>query len=117
VFHNPVKDTDGPNRAWAADITYIRTDEWFLYLSLITDMWSRKTVGCHAGDTPGAGEAVKAPGMAPAQLPEGGASRPPFGQGLPVLFAFVCREAPGAGAGGKLDLRKRAVTKTPLPSG
>jgi transposase InsO family protein len=39
----------GPNQAWAADITYIRTDEGFLYLSLITDMWSRKIVGFHVG--------------------------------------------------------------------
>jgi hypothetical protein len=31
VFHNPVKDMalTGPNQAWAADITYIRTDESF----------------------------------------------------------------------------------------
>ena len=41
----------GPNQAWAADITYIRTDEGFLYLSLITDMWSRKIVGFHVGDS------------------------------------------------------------------
>jgi transposase InsO family protein len=39
----------GQNQAWAADITYIRTDEGFLYLSLITDMWSRKIVGFHVG--------------------------------------------------------------------
>ena len=41
----------GPNQAWVSDITYIRTEEGFLYLSLITDAWSRKIVGCHAGDT------------------------------------------------------------------
>ncbi|MDR1230914.1 MAG: hypothetical protein LBK61_05885 [Spirochaetaceae bacterium] len=36
VFHNLVKDMEltGPNQAWAADITYIRTGEGFLYLSL-----------------------------------------------------------------------------------
>jgi transposase InsO family protein len=34
-------------------------------------MWSRKTVGYHAGDTPGAEGAVKALDMALAQLPEG----------------------------------------------
>jgi transposase InsO family protein len=73
VFHNPVKDMvlTGPNQAWAADITYIRTDDGFLYLCLITDMRSRKTVGYHAGDTPGAEGALKAPDTAPAQLPEG----------------------------------------------
>jgi transposase InsO family protein len=41
----------GPNQAWAADITYVRSDEGFLYLSLITDMWSRKIVGYHVGDS------------------------------------------------------------------
>jgi transposase InsO family protein len=53
VFHNLVKDMvlTGPNQAWASDITYIRTDDGFLYLSLITDMWSRKIVGFHIGDT------------------------------------------------------------------
>lgn len=40
-----------PNQAWVSDITYIRTEEGFLYLSLITDEWSRKIVGYHAGDT------------------------------------------------------------------
>jgi transposase InsO family protein len=53
VFHNLVKDLvlTGPNQGWASDITYIRTDEGFLYLSLITDMWSRKIVGFHIGDS------------------------------------------------------------------
>jgi transposase InsO family protein len=53
VFRNLVAglELSGPNQAWAADITYIRTDEGFLYLSLITDMWSRKIVGFHVGDS------------------------------------------------------------------
>jgi len=34
-----------PNQAWASDITYIRTLDGFIYLSLITDLWSRKIVG------------------------------------------------------------------------
>jgi len=53
VFHNLVSGLEltGPDQAWAADITYVRTDEGFLYLSLITDMWSRKIVGFHVGDT------------------------------------------------------------------
>jgi transposase InsO family protein len=61
----------GPNQAWASDITYVRTADGFLYLCLITDMWSRKTVGYHAGDTLEAEGAVKALDMALAQLPEG----------------------------------------------
>lgn len=53
VFRNLLADmeVDAPNQAWVSDITYIRTDEGFLYLSLITDDWSRKIVGYHAGDT------------------------------------------------------------------
>jgi transposase InsO family protein len=53
VFHNLVAGLilTGPNQAWAADITYVRADEGFLYLSLITDMWSRKIVAFHAGDS------------------------------------------------------------------
>ena len=34
-----------PNQKWATDITYIPTDEGFLYLSAIEDLFSRKIVG------------------------------------------------------------------------
>ena len=34
-----------------ADITYIRTQEAFLYLALITDRWSRKIGGYHLKET------------------------------------------------------------------
>jgi transposase InsO family protein len=70
VFHNLVKDLtlDGPNQGWAVDITYIRTDEGFLYLSLLMDLWSRKIVGYHAGTTLEAEGALE---MAPAELPQG----------------------------------------------
>jgi transposase InsO family protein len=71
VFHNPVKDTGGPDQAWAADIAYIRTGEGFPYPSLLTDMRSRKIAGCHAGDTPGTEAAVKTLETALAKLTEG----------------------------------------------
>lgn len=47
VFKNLVKDRNltGRNQVWVADITYIRTEEGFLYLALVTDRWSRKIVG------------------------------------------------------------------------
>ena len=53
VFRNLLADmqVDAPNQARVSDITYLRTDEGFLYLSLITDDWSRKIVGYHTGDT------------------------------------------------------------------
>jgi putative transposase len=34
-----------PNQVWASDITYLRTEKGFVYLSLMTDMYSRKIVG------------------------------------------------------------------------
>ena len=73
VFRNLVADLEltGPNRAWAADITYVRTDEGFLYLSLITDMWSRKIVGFHAGSSLATKGALSALSMALSSLKGG----------------------------------------------
>jgi putative transposase len=34
-----------PNRLWTADITYLPTNEGFLYLAFILDVYSRKVVG------------------------------------------------------------------------
>lgn len=34
-----------PNRIWTADITYMSTEEGFLYLAFILDVYSRKVVG------------------------------------------------------------------------
>lgn len=34
-----------PNRLWVADITYIKTQEGFLYLSFVLDAYSRRLVG------------------------------------------------------------------------
>lgn len=34
-----------PNQAFVADITYIDTEQGFLYLALVTDLYSRKIVG------------------------------------------------------------------------
>src|SRR5207244_4007790 len=34
-----------PNQIWVADITYIQTDEGWLYLAAILDLYSRKIVG------------------------------------------------------------------------
>jgi len=53
VFHNLIKDLEiaAPNQVWVSDITYIRTGNSFIYLSLITDAYSRKIVGWNAGDT------------------------------------------------------------------
>ena len=42
---------DAPNQAWASDITYVETAEGVCYLSLITDLYSRKIVGWALGPT------------------------------------------------------------------
>jgi len=73
VFKNLIKRcrASGPNQVWAADITYIRTRQAFLYLSLITDHWSRKIVGYHLGETLATEQVLKALAMALRDLPEG----------------------------------------------
>jgi len=37
--------TDGPDRLWVADITYIPTWSGFLYLAMVLDVYSRRIVG------------------------------------------------------------------------
>jgi putative transposase len=66
VFNNLVKELEptGRSQVWVSDITYIRTMEGFLYLALITDMWSRKIVGFEMGETLEAKESLKALEMA-----------------------------------------------------
>jgi len=73
VFSNQFKDleVEKANEAWVSDITYIRTEDRFVYLSLITDSYSRKIVGYHVGDTLEAVESLKALNMAAAELKEG----------------------------------------------
>ena len=37
--------TDHPNQVWVSDITYLSTGKGFVYLSLVTDAYSRKIMG------------------------------------------------------------------------
>jgi transposase InsO family protein len=60
-----------PNQVWVADITYLETDEGFVYLSLITDLFSRKIVGWNLGESLEAAQSVKALRHAIEELPEG----------------------------------------------
>ena len=39
-----------PNRIWLADITYIETDQGWLYLAVVMDLFSRKIVGWAMAD-------------------------------------------------------------------
>ena len=53
TYGNVFKDCipKSPGDAWVSDITYIRTNEGFIYLSLITDAFSRKIIGYDSGDS------------------------------------------------------------------
>jgi transposase InsO family protein len=53
-----------------ADLTYLRTEEGYLYTSLITDKVSRKIVGYYVGENLESMGCVKALEMALADLPE-----------------------------------------------
>jgi putative transposase len=73
VFHNLLAglSLQAPNEAWVSDLTYIRTDEGFLYAALITDAYSRKIVGCHIDDNLEAEGCLQALDQALRALPEG----------------------------------------------
>lgn len=73
VFTNRIKGlaVNQPNEVWVGDLTYIRTEAGFLYLSLLTDKCSRKVVGYHCGDTLAAGGCLKTLKQALAQMPAG----------------------------------------------
>lgn len=53
-----------PDQAWAADITYVRTGEGWLYLAVVIDLCSRKIVGWATSDSLAAELCVRALEMA-----------------------------------------------------
>jgi transposase InsO family protein len=71
LYRNLLPDLQptAPHQALVADITYLRTDEGWQYLSLITDLFSRKIVGWNLADNLDASESVKALQMAMKQVP------------------------------------------------
>lgn len=73
VFRNLLegRTLSAPNHAWVSDLTYIRTDEGFVYAALITDAYSRKIVGAHLGDSLEAEGCLAALNQALDGLPEG----------------------------------------------
>ncbi|RYU89894.1 IS3 family transposase [Emticicia agri] len=71
-YPNLIKDIEPikPNQIWASDITYLETNEGFVYLSLITDTYSRKIMGYHIADNLLAISSVEALKMALKSLPQ-----------------------------------------------
>jgi transposase InsO family protein len=71
VYENLLQDRDltGPHQALVSDITYIRTEEGFLYLCLVMDSFSRAIVGFDCSDTLEREGALRALGQALRQLP------------------------------------------------
>ncbi len=61
-----------PNQLWVSDITYIRLPNDFVYLSLITDAYSRKIVGFYLNKTLEAEGCLKALKMALVNNPQRG---------------------------------------------
>ncbi len=53
VFKNLIKEraVSRPNEVWVGDLTYLRSEEGFMFLSLLTDQMSRHIVGYHCGDS------------------------------------------------------------------
>ena len=61
----------GPHQAWVSDMTYVRTDEGWVYAWLISDAWSRKIVGYSGEASLEAEGSLRALAMALDQLPAG----------------------------------------------
>lgn len=51
-------EPDRPNQIWVSDITYIKAEQDFLYLFLITDAYSKKILGCRLAKTLDSAHAV-----------------------------------------------------------
>jgi transposase InsO family protein len=73
VFKNLIKDftPEEPNKVWVCDITYIATEKGHSYLSLVTDLYSRKILGWELSDSLEHTGSLKALQQAVEQLPDG----------------------------------------------
>lgn len=73
VYDNLLKDMvlERPHQALVSDITYIRTEEGFLYLALVMDAYSRAVVGYDCSDNLEREGSMRAVKQALGQLPSG----------------------------------------------
>jgi transposase InsO family protein len=69
-------DASAPNQKWVCDLTYVFTEEGWLYLSVVIDLFSRKVVGWSMSDN------LKAQGVAEALEMAIARRRPRPGSGL-----------------------------------
>jgi len=71
VYPNLARDVElsGVHQLWVSDITYIRTLEGFMFLSLVMDVFSRTIVGYDTSDSLEMEGALAALSMAQRQLP------------------------------------------------
>ncbi|MFM7017910.1 IS3 family transposase [Flavobacterium sp.] len=53
-----------PNQLWVSDITYWKIKSFFVYISFITDAYSRKIIGFHLGDSLQTSQTIEALKMA-----------------------------------------------------
>lgn len=53
-----------PNQTWVTDLTYVPTEEGWLYVAVMLDLWSRRVVGWATGETLHASLAQRALTMA-----------------------------------------------------
>jgi putative transposase len=73
VFGNLAQafEPTGPNQLWVSDLTYIRTDEGFVFAAVIMDRFSRKIVGAYIADSLETETCLQALDQALKELPEG----------------------------------------------
>lgn len=73
VYPNLVRELElsGPHQLWVSDITYVRTLEGFMFVSLVMDAYSRAIVGYDSSDSLEMEGALRALEMALGQLPAG----------------------------------------------
>jgi putative transposase len=62
-------DIASANQVWVSDITYLLTEQGFVYISLITDAYSRRIMGYHVAENLEAVHSVKALQMALKSVP------------------------------------------------
>ena len=72
TYSNLIKDyvPKKPNQLWVSDITYLRTQNGFCYLALITDAYSRKIVGYDVSNSLGLEGTLRALKSALKTLPD-----------------------------------------------